>query len=122
MPDWLQPCDENLVDEEEQRGDRVDFFADIQDGDQERDGVVCCTKRMSSTATSSRQRVQEHELTHIPYRSWYIAYEEQGDPMRIADEQDQEHRLRVHDWTMVICAQEWRWNELDGMGPEKQCW
>ena len=23
LPDWLQPFDENLVDEEEQRGDRV---------------------------------------------------------------------------------------------------
>ena len=33
--DWLQPFDENLVDEEEQRGDCVEEIQDIQDDDQE---------------------------------------------------------------------------------------
>ena len=57
----------------------------------------------------SRQEVQEHELTHIPYRSWCVhCVRVAGDPMRIEDEQDKirkkrtihnnlEHRLRVHD-------------------------
>ena len=40
LPDWLQPFDENLVDEEEQRGDRVEENEDIQDDDQEREGVL----------------------------------------------------------------------------------
>ena len=38
--DWLQPFDENLVDEEEQRDDRVEVHEDMQDDDQERKGVV----------------------------------------------------------------------------------
>ena len=29
LPDWLQPFDENLVDEEEQRGDRVEVCTRI---------------------------------------------------------------------------------------------
>ena len=33
LPDWLQPYDENLVDEEEQRGDRVEVYEDVQDDD-----------------------------------------------------------------------------------------
>ena len=92
LPDWLQPFDENLVDEEEQRGDRVEVYEDIQDDDQEREGVVAQGERarpLPQNRLPSRQEVQEHELTHIPYRSWcVIAYEEQEDPMRIADEQD----------------------------------
>ena len=35
--DWLQPFDENLVDEKEQRGDPVDVHEDMQDDDQERE-------------------------------------------------------------------------------------
>ena len=31
LPDWLQPFDENLVDEEEQRGDCVEVHEDMQD-------------------------------------------------------------------------------------------
>ena len=50
LPGWLQPYDENLVDEEEQRGDRVEGKEDTQDDDQEREGS-CCTRRKSSTAT-----------------------------------------------------------------------
>ena len=45
LPDWLQPFDENLVDEEEQRGDRVEISEDIQDDDQEREGVVAQRER-----------------------------------------------------------------------------
>ena len=36
LPDWLQPFDETLVDEEEQRGDCVEVHEDMQDDDQER--------------------------------------------------------------------------------------
>ena len=52
LSDWLQPFDENLVDEEEQRGDRVEMYEDIQDDDQERKGVVAQGEK-SSTATST---------------------------------------------------------------------
>ena len=38
--DWLQPFDENLVDGEEQRVARVEAYEDIQDDDQEREGVA----------------------------------------------------------------------------------
>ena len=37
LPDWLQPFDENLVDEEELRGDRVEENEDMKDDDQERE-------------------------------------------------------------------------------------
>ena len=37
LPDWLEPFDENVVDEEEQRGDRVEVYEDMQDDDQERE-------------------------------------------------------------------------------------
>ena len=40
LPDWLQPFDENLVDGEEQRVDRVEAYENLQDDDQEREGVV----------------------------------------------------------------------------------
>ena len=36
LPDELQPFDENLVDDEEQRVARVEVFGDMQDDDQER--------------------------------------------------------------------------------------
>ena len=45
LPDWLQPFDENLVDEEEQRSDRVEVHEDMQDDDQERKGVVAQGER-----------------------------------------------------------------------------
>ena len=68
----LKPFDENLVDEEEQRGDRVEVYEDIQDDDQEREGVVTQGEKarpLLQPRLPSRQEVQEHELTHIPYRS-----------------------------------------------------
>ena len=49
LPDWLQPFDENLVDDEEQRVARVEVFGDIQDHDQEREGVVA--QRENATLT-----------------------------------------------------------------------
>ena len=51
LPDWLQPFDENFVDDEEQKVARVEVYGDIQDDDQEREGVF--TRRKSSTATST---------------------------------------------------------------------
>ena len=75
LPDWLQPFHENLVDEEEQRGDRLEEYVDIQDDDQEREGVVAHGERarpLPQTRLPSRQEVQEHELTHIPCRSWCV--------------------------------------------------
>ena len=75
LPDWLRPFDEILVDEEEQRGDRVEVFEDIQDDDQEIDGVVAQGERarpLPQPRLPSRQEVQEHELTHIPHRSWCV--------------------------------------------------
>ena len=65
--DWLQPFDENLVDEEEQRGDRVEDNEDIQDDDQEREGVVAQGERarpLLQPRLPSRREVHEHELTH----------------------------------------------------------
>ena len=35
--DWLQPFDENMADEEEQRGNRVEVYGDIQDDDREKE-------------------------------------------------------------------------------------
>ena len=73
--DWLQPFGENVVDEEEQRGDRVEENEDIQDDDQEREGVVAQGERarpLPQPRLPSRREVQEHELTHIPYRSWCV--------------------------------------------------
>ena len=57
----------------------------------ERERVVAQGERarpLPQPRLPSGQEVQEHELTHIPHRSWCvlcIAYEEQGDPMPIAD-------------------------------------
>ena len=33
LPDWLQPFDENLVDDEEQSAARLEVHGDIQDDD-----------------------------------------------------------------------------------------
>ena len=75
LPDWLQSFDENLVDEEEQRGDRVEVHEDMQDDDQGREGVVAQgegARPLPQPRLPSRQEVQEHELTHIPNRSWCV--------------------------------------------------
>ena len=40
LTDWLQPSNENLVDDEEHRVARVEENEDMQDTDQEREGVV----------------------------------------------------------------------------------
>ena len=53
LPDWLQPFDENLVDDEEQKVARVEVHGDIQDDDQEREKGSSCTRRKSSTGTST---------------------------------------------------------------------
>ena len=45
LPGWLQPFDENLVDEEEQRVDRVEVYENIQDDDPESEGVVAQGER-----------------------------------------------------------------------------
>ena len=48
---------------------------DIQDDDQEREGVVAQGERsrpLPQPRLPSRREVQEHELTHIPYRSWCV--------------------------------------------------
>ena len=45
LPDWLQPFDENLVDEKERRSDRMEVYEDMQDDDQEREGVVAQGER-----------------------------------------------------------------------------
>ena len=52
LPHWLQPFDENLVGDEEQRVDCVEVHGGIQDDDQEREGIVA--QGMSSTATSTQ--------------------------------------------------------------------
>ena len=75
LPDWLQPFDENCVDDEEQRVARVEVYGDIQDDDQDRDGVVAQRERarlLPQPRLPSRQEVQYNELTHIPYRSWCV--------------------------------------------------
>ena len=110
LPDWLQPFDENLVDEEEQRGDCVEVHEDMQDDDQERKGVVAQGERarpLPQPRLPSRQEVQEHELTHIPYRS---SLRPRSREIRCASQTSKtrrgrkgtthdilEHRLRVHD-------------------------
>ena len=130
LPDWLQPFDENLVDEEEQRGDRVEVYEDIQDDDQEREGVVAQGERARprpQPRLPSRQEVQEHELTHIPYRSWCVHCVRRAgrsDAHRRRARQDEEEREQhMTTWSIDfafmidtgdICAQERRWNELDG--------
>ena len=47
LPNWLQPFDENLVDEEEHRGDCVEVHEDMQDDDQERKGVVALDRYLN---------------------------------------------------------------------------
>ena len=67
--------DGNLVDDEGQRVARVEVYEDIQDDDQEREGVVAQGERdrpLPQPRLLNRQEVQEHELTHIPYRSWCV--------------------------------------------------
>ena len=61
------------VDDEERRVAHVEVYGDIQDGDQERERESCCTRErvrsLPQPRLPSRQEVQEHELTHILYRS-----------------------------------------------------
>ena len=91
FPDWLQPFDENLVDEEEQRGDRMEVYEDMQDDDQEREGVVA--RPLPQPRLPSRQEVQEHELTHIPYCSWCVhCVAGRSDAHRGRARQDEEER------------------------------
>ena len=88
----MSPFDENSVDEKEQRGDRVEENEDIQDDDQEREGVVAQGERArplpQPRIPSSGRFRNTIWRTSLTEASVYIAYEEQGDPMRIADEQD----------------------------------
>ena len=66
LPDWLQPFDENLVYEEEQRGDHVEENEDIQDDDQEREGVVTATSTQASqSAGGSGTRTDAHPLPQL---------------------------------------------------------
>ena len=90
LPDWLQPFDENMVGVEENE--------DIQDDDQEREGVVAQGERarlLHQPRLPSRWEVQEHELTHIPYRSWCVHCvrgAERSDAHRRRARQDEEER------------------------------
>ena len=98
LPDGLQPFDENLVDEEEQRGDCVEVHEDMQDDDQERKGVVAQGERarpLPQPRLPTRQEVQEHELTHVPYRSWCVHCVRgagRSDAHRRGTRQDEEER------------------------------
>ena len=90
---------------------RVEVHGDIQDDYQEREGVVAQGERarpLPQHRLPSRQEVQEHELMHIPYRSWCVhgvRGPERSDAHRKRARQDdderEEHtttwRLRVHD-------------------------
>ena len=79
LPDWLQPFDGNLVDEEEQRVGRVEVHEEIQDGDQERKRIITRRERArpqpqtqaSRSAGGSGTRT-DAELMHIPYRNWCV--------------------------------------------------
>ena len=68
----LQPFDENLVDEEEQRGDRVEENEDIQDDDQEERKLLHKEKELdrylnpaSQSAGGSRTRTDAHPLPQL---------------------------------------------------------
>ena len=54
----------------------AEVFGDVQDGDQEREMELLHTEKrarpLPQLRLPSRQEVQEHELTHIPYRSWCV--------------------------------------------------
>ena len=111
LPDWLQPFDENLVNEEEQRGDRVELHEDMQDDDRERKGVVAQGERarpLPQPRLPSRQEVQEHELTHIPYRSWCVHCVRgagRSDAHRRRARQDEEEREQhMTTWTLQLAA------------------
>ena len=99
LPDWLQPFDENLVDEEEQRVACVEEYEDIQDYDQERERVVAQGERarpLPQTRLPSRQEVQEQELTHIPHRSWCVHCVRgagRSDAHRRRDEEEREQHI-----------------------------
>ena len=137
LPDWLQPFDENLVDEEEQRSERIGENKDIQDDDQEREGVVAkgeTAQPPPQPRLPSRQEVQEHELTHIPYRSWCahcVRGAGRSDAHRRRPRQGEEEREQhVTAWSVDcafmigngdLCTRE-KMSELVGFRPEIQCW
>ena len=61
--------------DEKQRVAHVEVDQNIQDENQGREGVVAQGDRarpLPQPRLSSRQEVQENELTHIPYRSWCV--------------------------------------------------
>ena len=131
LPDWLQPFDENLVDEEEQRGDRVEVHEDMQDDDQERKGVVAQGERarpLPQPRLPSRQEVQEHELTHIPYRSWCVHCVRgagRSDAHRRRARQDEEEREQLMttwsiDYAFIIDTGDlWTREEMERVGCDK---
>ena len=106
LPDWLQPFNENVVDEEEQRGDRVEVYENKQDDGQEREGVVAQGERarpLPQPRLPSRQEAQEHELTHIPYRSWCVHCVRRAgrsDAHRRRTRQDEEERGHMTTWSI----------------------
>ena len=109
--DWQQPFDENLVGDEELRVARVEENGDIQDVHRERESGSCCTRRKSSTATSTQASQSaggwEHELMHIPYRSWCVhcvrgAGRSDAHRRRVRqDEEEREHHTTT--WS-IDCA------------------
>ena len=108
----------------------LELHEDMQDEDQERKGVVVQGERarpLPQPRLPSRQEVQEHELTHIPYRSWCVHCVRgagRSDAHRRRARQDEEEREQdMTTWSIdyafmidtLICAQERRWNELGGI-------
>ena len=128
MPYWLQLSDENLVDDDDQRVARVEVFGDIQDDDQERGRVVAQGERarlLPQPRIPSWQEVQEHELTHIPYRSWCVrcvrGAGRSGAHRRRARQDEEEREQHITTWSTDYAfmidngdrAQERRWSELE---------
>ena len=107
LPDRLQPFAEILVDEEEQRINRVEGNENTQDDGEEREGVVAQGERsrpLPQPKLPSQQEDQEHELTHIPYHSWCVHCVRgagRSDAHRRRARQSEEERGQ----RMVICAQ-----------------
>ena len=85
LPEWLQPFDENLVDEEEQRGDRVEVYEDIQDDDQEREGVVAQGERARPLPQPRLDKTRDtvlvsEDLATGGIRAHLVAAKGNGDP------------------------------------------
>ena len=108
LPDRLQPFDD---DDEDQRVARVEVCGDIQDDDQEREREVVAqgerARPLPQPRLPSRQEVQEHELTHIPYRSWCVHCVRgagRSDAHRRRARQDEEEREQhITTWS-IDCA------------------